>query len=45
MLEGAVTYLQFVESILDAAKQNKKLQDRPPVARGSLFRPTCRPMY
>ena len=29
-LEGTVKYLQFVVCILDAAKQNEELQDRPP---------------
>ena len=29
-LEGTVTYLQFVDCTLDAAKQNEEPQDRPP---------------
>ena len=29
-LEGAVTYLQFVDCILDAAEQYEEPQDRPP---------------
>ena len=28
-LEDAVTYLQFVDCTLDAAKQNEEPQDRP----------------
>ena len=29
-LEGTVDYLQFVESTLDAAKQNEEPQDKSP---------------
>ena len=29
-LEGTVNYLQVVDYTLDAAKQNKEPQDRPP---------------
>ena len=28
--EGIVNYLRFIDFILDAAKQNEELQDRPP---------------
>ena len=39
-LECAVTYLQFVDCTLDAAKQTEELQPGTTLARGSLFRPT-----
>ena len=29
-LKGTVTYLQFVDCTLDAAKQNEESQNRPP---------------
>ena len=44
-LEDTVTYLQFIDCTLDAAKQNEKLQNRPPQRQwGSLFMPTYRPI-
>ena len=36
-LEDTVTYLQFVDCTLDAAKQNEESQDRTPKQQGEAY--------